>query len=58
MARLITTNLLDPPRSCVATWFGLLGEAWLAAGQPDEAAAALDRADWALDAFGQRNPRD
>ena len=56
MERLITTNLLDPPRSCVATWFGLLGEAWLAAGQPDEAAAALDRADWALDAFGQRYP--
>jgi tetratricopeptide (TPR) repeat protein len=54
MERLITTNLLDPPRSCVATWFGLLGEAWLAAGQPDAAAAALDRADWALDAFGQR----
>jgi len=56
MEILITTNLLDPPRSCVATWFGLLGEAWLAAGQPDKAAAALDRADWALDAFGQRYP--
>ena len=53
---LITTNLLDPPRSCVATWFGLLGEMRLAAGQPDEAAAALDRADWALDTFGQRYP--
>jgi len=53
---LIGTNLLDPPRSCVATWYGLLGEARLAAGQPDKAAAALDRADWALDAFGQRYP--
>jgi DNA-binding SARP family transcriptional activator len=53
---LIGTNLLDPPRSCVATWFGLLGEARLAAGQPEKAAAALDRADWALDTFGQRYP--
>lgn len=54
--QLISTNLLDPPLSCVATWFGLLGEARLAAGQLDQAAAALDRADWALDAFGQRYP--
>jgi DNA-binding SARP family transcriptional activator len=54
--QLIRTNMLDPSISCVATWFGLLGEARLAAGQLDEAAAALDRADWALDAFGQRYP--
>ncbi|WP_305025012.1 AAA family ATPase [Actinoplanes sp. ATCC 53533] len=54
--QLILTNLLDPPRSCVATWFGLLGEARLMAGQPDQAAAALDRAEWALDEFGQRYP--
>ena len=54
--QLIRTNLLDPPRSCVATWFGLLGEARLMAGQLDQAAAALDRADWALDEFGQRYP--
>jgi ATP/maltotriose-dependent transcriptional regulator MalT len=52
--RLIDENLLDPPRSCVATWFGLLAEMWLAAGAPDEAAAALDRAEACLDAHGQR----
>jgi len=52
--QLILANLLDPPRSCVATWFGLLGEARPAAGRPERAAEALDRADWALDAFGQR----
>ncbi|MEV6304563.1 AAA family ATPase [Actinoplanes sp. NPDC051861] len=56
MEQLITNNLLDPAISCVATWFALLGEAHLAAGRPDAAAAALDRADWALDTFGQRYP--
>ena len=54
--RILATNLLDPPRSCVATWYGLLGEMWLAAGAPDEAVAALDRADACLDAYGQRYP--
>lgn len=54
--RLITANLLDPPRSCVATWYGLLGEMRLACGAPDEAAAALDRADFFLDDCGQRYP--
>jgi hypothetical protein len=54
--QLIATNLLNPAISCVATWFALLGEARLAAGQPDAAAAALDRADWALATFGQRYP--
>jgi len=29
---------------------------WLAAGAPDEAVAALDRADACLDAYGQRYP--
>ncbi|MFS8201683.1 ATP-binding protein [Streptomyces sp. CWNU-52B] len=52
--RIITANLLDPPRSCVATWYGLLGEMWLAAGAPAEAAAALDRADQFLNTCGQR----
>ncbi|WP_445166577.1 hypothetical protein ACTXG7_22415 [Mycolicibacterium sp. Dal123E01] len=55
--RLIARNLLDPPRSCVATWYGLLGEMHLAAGSLDEAAAALDRADFYLDAYGQRYPQ-
>lgn len=54
--RLIAANLLDPPRSCVATWYALLGEMHLAAGSIDEAAAALDRADFYLNAYGQRYP--
>ena len=33
--QMIRANLLDPPSSCVATWFGLLGEMRLAAGQLD-----------------------
>ncbi|MFI1990862.1 ATP-binding protein [Actinoplanes sp. NPDC020271] len=54
--RLIETMLLDPPRSCVATWFGLLGEMLLVAGALDEAGAALDRAGRHLEAHGQRYP--
>ncbi|MFI0774015.1 BTAD domain-containing putative transcriptional regulator [Streptomyces sp. NPDC021212] len=54
--RIITANLLNPPRSCVATWYGLLGEMWLAGGATDEAAAALDRADLFLETRGQRYP--
>ncbi len=54
--RLIAANLLDPPRSCVATWYALLGEMHLVAGSVDEAAAALDRADFYLNAYGQRYP--
>ena len=52
--RLISENLLDPPRSDIATWYGLLAEMYVAAGTLDEAAGALDRADWALDTYGQR----
>jgi len=51
---LIAVALTDPPRSGLATWYGLLGEMWLAAGKLDEAAAALDRADSFQDAYGQR----
>jgi DNA-binding SARP family transcriptional activator/tetratricopeptide (TPR) repeat protein len=54
--QLIATMLLDPPRACVATWHGLLAEMRLTAGALDEAAAALDRADHLLDAYGQRYP--
>ena len=53
--RIIASNLLDPPRSCVSTWYGLLGEMHLAAGSTDEAAAALSRADFYLNAYGQRS---
>ncbi|MFI5934064.1 AAA family ATPase [Actinoplanes sp. NPDC051494] len=55
-AHIIAANLLDPPLSCVATWFGLLAEMHLAAGATDEAAAALDRADLLLARHGQRYP--
>ncbi|SEH53170.1 Transcriptional regulatory protein, C terminal [Mycolicibacterium rutilum] len=54
--KLIAANLLDPPRSCVATWYGLLGEMHLAVGATEAAAGALDRADFYLNAYGQRNP--
>ncbi|BCB92002.1 BTAD domain-containing putative transcriptional regulator [Phytohabitans suffuscus] len=53
---IIAATLADPPRSGVATWYGLLGEMWLVAGKLDEAAAALDRADSFLDSCGQRYP--
>jgi tetratricopeptide (TPR) repeat protein len=54
--RIITANLVDPPRSCVATWYALLGEMYLRAGSTEAAASALDRAEFYLDAYGQRYP--
>jgi hypothetical protein len=54
--RLIDTALLDPPRSGLATWYALLADMWLAAGRPDDAQAALDRADHFLTTYGQRYP--
>ncbi|MFI5959002.1 ATP-binding protein [Cryptosporangium sp. NPDC051539] len=51
---LIARNLLDPTRSCVATWFGLLAEMRMAAGDLEEATAALDHAGHYLDTYGQR----
>ena len=54
--RLIAANLLDPPRSCVATWYALLCEMHLAAGSTDDAAIALDRADFYLNAYGRALP--
>jgi tetratricopeptide (TPR) repeat protein len=53
---LIASQLLDPPRSCIATWYALLGEMLLAAGSPEKALVALDRADQALADYGQRYP--
>ena len=52
--KLIAVALLDPPRSGLATWCGLLGEMWLRAGRLGDAAAALDRADSFVAAYGQR----
>ena len=53
--RLLVTHLSDPARTCVSTWYALLGEMRLAAGQLDAAAAALDRADDCLVRYGQRS---
>lgn len=52
--QLITANLLDPPRSCVATWYVLLAEMWLQAGDHDHATDALARAEHCVHAYGQR----
>ncbi|OHV48755.1 AAA family ATPase [Pseudofrankia sp. BMG5.37] len=52
--QLLAGTLVDPPRWGVACHHALIAEMWLAAGMPDEAGAALDRADRALDAYGQR----
>ena len=52
--RLLLAHLVDPVRSCVSTWFALLAEMRLAAGAPDAAAAALDRAESLRDRHGQR----
>ena len=51
---LLAATLRDPPRWGIAYHYGLIAEMWLAAEMPDEAAAALDRADRVLQAYGQR----
>lgn len=52
--QLLAATLLDPPRWGIAYQYGLIAEMWLAAGLPDRAGTALERADEALDAYGQR----
>ncbi|MFI6742986.1 BTAD domain-containing putative transcriptional regulator [Nonomuraea sp. NPDC050451] len=52
--QLLAGTLVDPPRWGVAYHHGLIAEMWLAAGMPDQAGIALDRADQALEAHGQR----
>ncbi|KUN29570.1 transcriptional regulator [Streptomyces antibioticus] len=51
---LLTAHLLDPPQWGIAYHYGLIAEMWLAAGSPDRAAQALDRADQAMWDYGQR----
>ncbi|MFI1030184.1 ATP-binding protein [Streptomyces sp. NPDC020951] len=51
---LLVANLLHPPQWGIAYHYALIAEMWLAAGLPDRAAAALDRADQALWEYGQR----
>ncbi|GAA0943688.1 hypothetical protein GCM10009554_37180 [Kribbella koreensis] len=53
--RLIVANLTNPVRSSVSTWYALLAEMRLAAGDPDAAAVALDQADTFRDRYGQRS---
>lgn len=51
---LLAAHLLDPPQWGIAYHYALIAEMWLAAGSPDRAEAALDRADQAIWDFGQR----
>ncbi|MFD8078341.1 BTAD domain-containing putative transcriptional regulator [Streptomyces sp. NPDC059718] len=51
---LLVANLLDPPQWGIAYHYALIAEMWLAAGSPDRADAALDRAEQALWDYGQR----
>jgi hypothetical protein len=53
--RLIHANLSSPARTCVSTWYALLGEMRMAAGSLAGAAAALDRAEDCLERYGQRS---
>lgn len=50
----LVTTLIDPPRSNVAFHYGLVVEMFLAGGMVRPAHAALERAEWFLDAHGQR----
>ncbi|MGA5454001.1 BTAD domain-containing putative transcriptional regulator [Streptomyces umbrinus] len=51
---LLAAHLLDPPQWGIAYHYALIAEMWLAAGSPDRAEAALDRADQAIWDYGQR----
>ncbi|MGI8331350.1 ATP-binding protein [Actinomadura scrupuli] len=53
--RLIRTNLASPARTCVSTWYALLGEMRIAEGSLDKAAAALNSAGEYLERYGQRS---
>ncbi|GGN85648.1 hypothetical protein GCM10010112_66300 [Actinoplanes lobatus] len=52
--RLLAAGLLNSPQWGIAYHHALIAEMWLAAGRPDEAAAALERADRAVWDHGQR----
>ncbi|GAB1817633.1 BTAD domain-containing putative transcriptional regulator [Herbidospora sp. RD11066] len=54
MERIIEATLVDPPRSNLATWYGLLAEVLLRAGDVPAAVAALDKAERFIDAYGER----
>ncbi|WP_045739676.1 ATP-binding protein [Actinoplanes rectilineatus] len=52
--RIIEAHLLEPPRSSVAAWYAALAELHLTIDALDQAGAALDRAEQALERYGQR----
>ncbi|MFD4510695.1 ATP-binding protein [Streptomyces sp. NPDC058457] len=51
---LLAAHLLHPPQWGIAYHYALIAEMWLAAGSPDRADAALDRADQTMRDYGQR----
>ncbi|WP_243060321.1 BTAD domain-containing putative transcriptional regulator [Nocardioides sp. SR21] len=51
---IIAATLVDPPRSNLATWYALLAEMHLVAGDAPAAMAALDRAEAAIAVHGER----
>lgn len=54
--QIIASRLQHPPRSGLATWWCLVAEIWLLAGEPDAASVALDRVDRSFASHGQRYP--
>ncbi|MFC4536153.1 ATP-binding protein [Sphaerisporangium dianthi] len=54
MERIIESALVDPPRSNLATWYALLAEILLGAGDVSAAMTALDKAETFIDTYGER----
>ncbi|MFD9286420.1 AAA family ATPase [Streptomyces mirabilis] len=52
---LIRSHLVSPARTCISTWYALLGEMRIAAGSPDKAAAALNNAEKYFERYGPRS---
>ncbi|GAV39534.1 BTAD domain-containing putative transcriptional regulator [Streptomyces acidiscabies] len=51
---LLAAHLLDPPQWGITYHYALIAEMWLAAGSPERADAALDRAEQTMRDYGQR----
>ncbi|WP_345638073.1 ATP-binding protein [Rugosimonospora acidiphila] len=54
MERLIESALVDPPRSNLATWYALLAEVLLRAGDVGAAITALDKGETFIETYGER----
>jgi tetratricopeptide (TPR) repeat protein len=52
--KILVTTLLDPVRFGIAFHYGLIVDMFLAAGMTEQARAALERAEWFLEAHNQR----